>query len=63
MSDPILYLKRGNFQDISLSTLLATTKSFNASSGCKNTSRRNLSRNGDEYIFLKTLLEEHASYS
>jgi hypothetical protein len=37
MRGPTLYSGRGGFQDSSLSTLLATTTSFNASSGCKNT--------------------------
>jgi hypothetical protein len=43
--------------------ILEITASFNALFRYRKTSGRNLSRNGDDCIFLRTLLEKHASYS
>jgi hypothetical protein len=63
LHDPTLNSRRGGYPDISPSIFPATTTSFDASLGYKKFLRRNLSRSGNNCVFLKILSEEHASHS
>jgi hypothetical protein len=61
--DPTLYSRRGGYLDMFSSTFPSTMTSFNASLGYKKFWRRNLSRSGNNCVFLKILSKEHASHS
>jgi hypothetical protein len=63
MCGPTLYSRRRDFQDFFPSTFPVTMTSFDASLGYKNSSKRNLSRNGHGYIFLEVLWRRLAFYS
>jgi hypothetical protein len=58
-----MYSRRGGCPDSYPSTFPATTTSFKATLGYNKSSKRNLSRGGNNCVFLRNLSEEHASHS